>query len=219
MTASEQLIDLSFPIRGATIPADHGFVLYSALSRSLPELHGNNRFGIHPIRGALVGGRQLALTPSSRLTLRLPADQIPKAIPIAGKKIAVAGSAMTVGLPEIRPLRPAATLASRLVTIAGFTEAADFLDAVRRQIASLSIAGEASLLERPTGTPVEGGVGSPSVSIRRTLQIHNKEIVGFAVLVEGLTAEASLHLQEQGIGGRRRFGCGIFTPARTDSPR
>ena len=43
---------------------------------------------------------------------------------------------------------------------------------------------------------------------------EDKEIVGFALRVEELTAEESIRLQEKGIGGRRRFGCGIFVPER-----
>jgi CRISPR-associated protein Cas6 len=48
--------------------------------------------------------------------------------------------------------------------------------------------------------------------LRRTLQIRDKVIVGFAVEVGALTADEALILQEQGLGGRRRFGCGIFVP-------
>jgi len=33
-------------------------------------------------------------------------------------------------------------------------------------------------------------------------------------MVQGLDADESLKLQEHGIGGRRRFGCGIFVPVR-----
>jgi CRISPR-associated protein Cas6 len=53
-------------------------------------------------------------------------------------------------------------------------------------------------------------VGEP---IRRTLGIHGKQIVGFAVRVDGLSSEDSLTLQARGLGGRRRFGCGAFVPA------
>jgi len=48
--------------------------------------------------------------------------------------------------------------------------------------------------------------------VRRTVRIHDREVVGFALRVQDLTAEESLHLQEHGLGGRRLFGCGIFVP-------
>jgi hypothetical protein len=34
------------------------------------------------------------------------------------------------------------------------------------------------------------------------------------VIIEGLTAEESLTIQEKGIGGRRHMGCGVFVPLR-----
>jgi CRISPR-associated protein Cas6 len=46
------------------------------------------------------------------------------------------------------------------------------------------------------------------------LRIRDRTIVGFSVLVQGLTAEESVQLQEEGIGGRGKMGCGFFLPAR-----
>ena len=44
------------------------------------------------------------------------------------------------------------------------------------------------------------------------IQIKDKSIVGYALRVVGLTAEESIRLQETGLGGRRRMGCGVFLP-------
>jgi CRISPR-associated protein Cas6 len=38
-------------------------------------------------------------------------------------------------------------------------------------------------------------------------------VVGYALRVNGLTEEGSIRLQEEGLGGRRRMGCGIFVRA------
>ena len=50
--------------------------------------------------------------------------------------------------------------------------------------------------------------------MRRTLRVQDRVVVGYAVEVHGLSAPDSIRLQSLGIGGRRRFGCGIFIPAR-----
>ena len=42
--------------------------------------------------------------------------------------------------------------------------------------------------------------------------IRGKTIVGFSVIVHGLTEEGSVKLQEEGIGGRGKMGCGFFVP-------
>jgi CRISPR-associated endonuclease/helicase Cas3 len=33
-------VDLAFRLTGRKVPVDHGYALYSAMSRLLPELHG-----------------------------------------------------------------------------------------------------------------------------------------------------------------------------------
>jgi len=209
-------IDLSFKLIGGPIPVDHGYHIYSAISRVLPTIHGDDQIGVHPIFGRLLGGRMLALTESSNLTLRLPVDRVPDVLPLAGKTLDLGDGLLTVGIPNSRALIPAAALESRLVIIKGFMEPEPFLEAVQRQLKTLEIRGESSLIS--TGDAVEANQsrngGTQSQCVRRTLRIRNKEIVGFALRVEALTAEESILLQEKGIGGRRRFGCGIFVPAR-----
>lgn len=158
----------------------------------------------------------MALTGGSRLTFRLPVDRVVEVLPLAGKTLRIGEHQITVGVPNSRALVPAARLYSRLVVIKGFMEPEPFLEATQRQLVELDVKGEPSLVSTAqtveTNADQEGGTRSPW--LRRTLRIHDKEIVGFALRVEGLTAEESILVQERGIGGRRRFGCGVFVPAR-----
>lgn len=206
-------VDFVFPVYGDAIPVDHGYVLFSAIAHVVPELHGDPSIGVHPIHGRLVGERTLALTRESRLIVRLPASRIRDVLRLAGKHLDIGGGRLVVGVPSTRPLRPARWLRSRLVVIKGFTEPAVFLEAVQRQLSDRGIAGKARLEVRRSRQPVEGGSGSTEPYVRRTLRIHDREIVGYAVRVGELDAEDSLRLQAVGLGGRRRFGCGIFVPA------
>jgi CRISPR-associated protein Cas6 len=189
-------IDLAFRLNGTTIPVDHGYALYAALSRIAPEMHDARGLGVQPIRGVYGGDGKLHLNTSSRLILRLPDEQIRTYLKIAGKKLEVDGQILRVGVPEVRMLRPVASLRARLVTIKGFMEAAAFLEAAKRQLQTLDVAGEAVLGER------------------RTFRVKEKQVVGFELAVTGLTAEESLTLQEHGLGGRRRMGCGVFVQWR-----
>ncbi|MBV8611394.1 MAG: type I-MYXAN CRISPR-associated protein Cas6/Cmx6, partial [Singulisphaera sp.] len=77
-------IDLAFQIVGTMIPLDHGYCLFSALSRVEPKLHGDRRVGVHPIRGLRVAPGLLSLTEHSRLKLRLPSEEIAPYIALAG---------------------------------------------------------------------------------------------------------------------------------------
>ena len=54
-------------------------------------------------------------------------------------------------------------------------------------------------------------VGQP---LRRVLRIKDRRVVGYSLRVLGLTAEESIRLQEEGLGGRRRMGCGVLLPMK-----
>jgi len=135
------VFDISFRLTGGPIPVDHGYRLYSALSSLLMALHGDMEIGIHPINGNPIGNRLLAITPSSQLTVRVPAERIPDILAVAGEHLDIGGNSVIVGVPSIRTLVPAASLCSRLVVIKGFMEPEAFLDAVRRQLAKLDVRG------------------------------------------------------------------------------
>lgn len=192
-------IDLAFHLIGTSVPVDHGYAVYAAISRIVPEIHDARTVGVQPIRGVYSGNGELHLTDFSRLILRTPDEQIRTYLKLAGKKLEVDGQTLRVGVPEVRTLRPVANLRARLVTIKGFLEEASFLEAAKRQLQSLEVNGDLQLGER------------------RTFRVKDKQVVGYEVAVTGLTAEESLTLQERGLGGRRRMGCGVFVPMRERS--
>jgi CRISPR-associated protein Cas6 len=161
----------------------------------LPVIHQAKWLGVHPLTGLRVGN-ELKLFRGSRLRLSLAASRIPDVLALAGKRIEVERAILRIGVPEIRALTPAVTLRARLVNIKGFLEEQPFRDAAQRQLDALGIKGQLAL------------------GRRRVMRIKDKMVVGFQVEVTQLTAEESITLQEHGIGGRRRMGCGIFVPVR-----
>lgn len=206
------IVDLRFPLLAEAIAADHGYLLYTGLTTVLPELHERTDYGIHPVRGRLAPDRRLLLNRSSTLTVRVDHSALSVLVPLAGRRLRIGRDTVAIGLPSTCALRPAPTLVSRLIVIKGFREAEAFAEAARRQLDQLGLAGRLDLSE-PTGTVrVEHRTAPRPGPVRRTLRIRDREVVGFAVTVSGLTAADSLALQSQGLGGRRRFGCGIFLP-------
>jgi CRISPR-associated protein Cas6 len=69
-------VDLAFRLAGNKVPVDHGYSLYSAISRIVPEIHEAKSIGIHPIRGTYTGNGELLLRDSSRLVVRMESEQI-----------------------------------------------------------------------------------------------------------------------------------------------
>jgi CRISPR-associated protein Cas6 len=49
---------------------------------------------------------------------------------------------------------------------------------------------------------------------RRAITIKGKRLLGYSVRLTGLDADASIRVQERGLGGRRALGCGLFRPTR-----
>lgn len=197
-------VDLSFSLVGnKSVAADHGYVLYGAISRLLPAAHQENGVAVHPIRGRQVGNRQLALMPWSALTLRVPDGQIASMLPLAGKALRLGDASVRVGVPTVKALVPTTALRSRLVVIKvahikpESVTAEQFAGAARRQLDELGVSAEAIV----------------TVGKRRTLRVKQRELVGYEVVVEDLSAEESISLQEQGLGGKRHMGCGVFVPA------
>ena len=213
-------VDLSFRIHGKLLPADHGYHLFSAISKIIPDLHGDEEIGLHPISGKIADNRCLALTPRSSLTFRIEASRIKQILPLAGKKLRLGEHEVQVGVPNTRALKPYDRLYSRLVVIKGFMEPETFLEAARRQLDALIVKGTPTLVDQAEIMKHSEGQrsGSHSPFLRRTIRIRDKEIVGFALRVGGLTPDESIRLQEKGLGGRRRFGCGIFIPDRKKTP-
>jgi CRISPR-associated protein Cas6 len=208
---------VSFPLGGKQLPGDHGYLVYAAISRALPRLHGKDWLAIELI-SALPAGRGLVFLPQRDATLRLriPVDRYRDTLPLSGKRLDIGGCPIRLGLPLVRALQPARSLYARVVTIKNFTEGEPFLDAVKRKLDKFGIKARVELPRDEQGR-----------YRRRIVTIHGKSVVGFSVAVHDLSDEDSLVLQAgmvevdsqennslqwQSLFSRRAMGCGIFNP-------
>ena len=192
------VVDLFFHVQGKEVPVDHGYTLYSAISRILESgeenkwLHNADNVGLLPIRGHYAGQGKLMLDQEARFGLRLPVNLIPKVLRLAGKRLDVDGEALRVGVSTTSALIPAPVLYAHIVTTKNGEDESRFDAEVQRQLDALNIKGK------------------PARGPRRIVTIKDKKVVGHSLLVSELTAEESICLQEQGLGGRRKMGCGVF---------
>ncbi len=189
-------IDLVFQILGKRIPVDHGYSLFSAVSHVVPAFHKTINVGVAPIRGRFVGGGFLEIAPRSEMTLRLPVETVKDYLCLAGKELVLDGQKLRIGVPFSRALVPFSVLYSHLVTTRNGNDEARFMREIANQLETLSIKGK------------------PTLGKRRTFKVHDKQIVGYSLLVSELTAEESVRLQEHGLGGRRKMACGFFEQFR-----
>lgn len=193
-------VDVWFDTRAAQLPSLHGYVLYAALCRVQPAIHTAEGVGVHTVHGERVGPRRIAPVRGARLGLRLPAEALPLALPLAHRQLDLDGCAVQLGTFEVAPLRPARSLSTWMATIKNATEEGAFVDAVERQLAALGVAA------------------TVEVGPRKVQRIAGKAVVGFALRLHHLSEDDSLLLQAEGVGGRRRMGCGVLRASSVHPP-
>ncbi len=194
-------VDLSFQVIGASLPADHGYGLYSALSHWNPEIHNLQGLSIQTITGIPDKQGKIYLTEKSRFRIRLHANQVPFAYGLAGQSLTIGTHQIRLGIPQIYELQPAADLKARIVVIKGYQEPEDFLKAALKQLNNLGIQATVVI-------PID----HEQKAERKTIKIKRFTIVGYKLGVFGLSNADSIKLQIEGLGGKRRMGCGVFIP-------
>lgn len=210
-------INVNFSLTGLHLPADHGYLFYSAISRSTSSLHGIDWLAVELISGFPSGPGMITLPErGATLRLRIPADHYRDVLPLAGKRFEIGGHQIRLGLPIAHPLEAAPSLYARIVTVKKFTEGEPFLEAVKRKLDAFGVRGHVELPRDDQGR-----------YRRRIVTIHGKSVVGFSVAVHDLNDRDSLLLQAgaveivspddgatqwQSIFSRRAMGCGFFNP-------
>jgi CRISPR-associated protein Cas6 len=187
-------VDLKFQLFGNEIMVDHGYSLFSALSRLNPDFHEAYDIGMALVRGSYIGNGKLALKNNSYLRLRLPVEKLSQYISLAGHNLELDGHVIRLGVPNTASLVPSTALYAHLVTTKNGYDLVRFEDEIERQFTALDCKGKLT------------------IGKRRTFRIHGRQVVGYSVLASQLTADESIRLQESGLGGRRKLGCGFFEP-------
>jgi CRISPR-associated protein Cas6 len=195
-----ELLRVTFPVSGSEIPLDHGYAVFSAISRLVPEIHANREAAIAPIRGTFKAPRSLTLAPFSRLSLIAPLSLVPDLFILSGKLLTIGESPVLLGRMVLSPIAPCESVGSRLVVFSfpdglEITEE-NFEAEVRRQLSLRDLQAK------------------PAVGKRRVFRVKNVKQVGYGLRFDDLRPVDSLRLQSEGLGGHRRFGCGVFSPIR-----
>ena len=193
-------IELAFPVMGKNLAIDHGYQLYSALKDRLTQLKDWNDISIKTISGKLDRHKrnEINLTARSKLLIRLPAEKIPFVYFFSGKSLTIGKHKIRLGIPEMNFLQPKSKMRSHIVIIRGYEQPDPFLIAAQNQLNELKIQGKIQLITTKDGTPK-----------RKTIKV-TQTLVGFGVEISNLSESDSIILQEKGLGGKPKMGCGVF---------
>ncbi len=204
--------DVSFRLSGDVVPRDHGYSLYSAICGAIPELHEASWLAVHPIAGVTRDGGLLRLRSNAEVRLRVPPERVATLLPLVGTSLDLGRARVSLGVPTIHPVVPAPRLDARLVHVKITTLPLRLLNGketidLDRLAESYRTELERQLTRLDIRKPFE-------LAGRNRITVAGKELIGFSVRVSDLSAEESLRLLVNGLGGKRRMGCGVFRPTR-----
>lgn len=203
-------LQIEFALRGKTLPSDNGYAICSAIKKNLlSEKALPADVLLCSVPGIPTPNKLIYLNRLSKLRLRCPAEQVQHWYRVLQNQVLdIKGHLIRLIQPKILLPQPSEILKARMVTFK--LESIEhqelpfyFLKSCNNALEKLEIKAKASIDSDANGDLA-----------RRALQIRKKNVVGFAVAIEELSAQDSLKLQCYGIGGRKHFGCGWFYPTK-----
>jgi CRISPR-associated protein Cas6 len=217
---SMNFLEIQFAIEGSTktLPADHGYALYSAVKQVLQNSEIETQEFPTDVKLCSIAGvpnhqGKIYLKRQSRVRLRCPADQVQTWYRLLqNQELNIRGHRIRLARPRLTLPEPSESLKARMVTFK--LDAIDhpelpryFLESCQKGLERLEIGGKTTFIPSNENGDLA----------RRSLRVKDKKIVGYSVVVEGLSHEDSLKLQWHGLGGRQHFGCGWFYPYKEDA--
>lgn len=176
----------------APLDQNHGYALFSALSREFPALHGQHEVQIAPIGGRRTRDSRLIVGRGSLLRVRGIEEN--DALQMQGQTVMIGGVPLQIGAMHSHLLQGAPQLSARLTIYKESVSSKAFLTALLKQVRTIT------------------GLTTCSVSLgrQRAARIKGRHMLGWSVTLSDLSDEASLAIQSRGLGWGTSMGCGVF---------
>ena len=203
----DNVVDLLFQINCTALPVDHAWVLSEEIQRVLPWFSDEALAGLHIIHVADSGngwerpqGAEDLLYPSrrTRLALRLPKHRLEDASALSGQILNIGGHQIEVKTSKSRKLSIADVLYSRYVACDPDWEEEMFISWAVSELKGMRLRFKKILC------------GKQNLLVTSDGPLLNRRL-----MVENLTYEDAVYLQEQGLGSQRTLGCGVFIPQKS----
>ncbi|MCK5813648.1 MAG: type I-MYXAN CRISPR-associated protein Cas6/Cmx6 [Cocleimonas sp.] len=202
----DEIIDISFNITCKQLPLDNAWELRQQLQQALPWLKENKRAGIHQLFVAESNNGWMrpeddenqVLYPSrrTRLYLRIPREFIKETEALSGKSLTIADYPLKLGKPKQKELVNTSIIFSRHA----LSEKDETEDAFLQRYATE--------FKKITGSTIKKMMSGKTNKIKTPQgDLHTRHL-----MIADLDSNASIKLQQFGLGGERQLGCGIFLP-------
>lgn len=191
------ITEVHFELQGSLLPRDHGYPLFLELSRLLPWLADETLAAVHHINGAETGKDDLLiLNRRAKLVIRIPLHREADLAILSSETIAIGDYKLTIGKGKTKPLTRHSPLYAHCVTTGSMDEEG-FASDIIRILDELKITCRFICGRRQSITTADGLA------------------YGYSLLLHELPVEQSILVQQRGMGGNRKIGCGIFIPHKS----
>ena len=189
--------EVQFELQGSLLPRDHGYPLFRELSRLLPWLPDEALAAVHHIHGAETGKDDLLiLNRRAKLVIRIPIHREADLAILSGQTVTIGGFKLTIGKGKPKPLSRHSPLYAHCVTTGSMDEEG-FASDIIHILDELKITCRFICGRRQTITTADGVA------------------YGYSLLLHELPIDQSILVQQRGMGGNRKIGCGIFIPHKS----
>ena len=203
---SSDMTDLSFSVDCRELPYDHAYELSSEILNLVPEIKNDKRNAIQTLHGPMSGNgwvrpdsENIPLSKRAKLIIRINKNQLNDIKNnIEGKEISLFGNTLKIGRSKVKNFLVVKDLFCRFVMSDHKTSEDDFLNIIQNELKDLDINIRKALCGRSM-----------------VISFGEKTLYTRSLMIADLSKEDSLKLQEEGVGDKKLYGCGIFLPHKS----
>ena len=199
------MAELSFPVNCRELPYDHAYELSSEILNLIPQIKNDKRNSIQTLHGPMSGNgwvrpdsENIPLSKRAKLIMRINKNQIDDIKDIEGKEIKLFGNSLKIGISKVKNFLIVKDLFCRFVISDNKISEDDFLEKIQMELRNFNVNIKKALCGRSM-----------------TINFGKKTVYTRSLMIADLSKEESLKLQEEGVGGEKLYGCGIFLPHKS----
>ena len=202
---NSDMAELSFSVDCKELPYDHAYELSSEILNLVPEIKNDKRNAIQTLHGPMSGNgwvrpdsENIPLSKRAKLIMRINRNQLDDIKNIEGKEVTLFGNTLKIGRSKVKSFLVVKDLFCRFVMSDHKLSEDDFLNKIQNELSGLSINIRKALCGRSM-----------------VINFGEKTLYTRSLMIADLSKEESLKLQEEGVGDKKLYGCGIFLPHKS----
>ena len=202
---NSDMAELLFSVDCRELPYDHAYELSSEILNLVPEIKNDKRNAIQTLHGPMSGNgwvrpdsENIPLSKRAKLIMRVNKNQLNDIKSIEGKEIRLFGNTLKIGKSKVKNFLVVKDLFCRFVMSDDKSSEDDFLTKIQNELMGLNINIRKALCGRSM-----------------VISFGEKTLYTRSLMIADLSKEESLKLQEEGVGDKKLYGCGIFLPHKS----